>query len=483
MSSGPVVYVLIPVFNRLAHTREVISCLRRQKGVDVRIVIVDDSSTDGTGEFLAAQSDVMTLRGNGDLWWGGAIHLALKTIHPLLKAGDFFVFMNNDTRVDDNFLSVLVATSLANGRAAVGSVVRASTTHELLSIGPTADLWVMAIWDVLRDIPESERLALKETYAVDFLSGRGSLYPGEVLNCVGYMWPYLLPHYHADYEFADRVHRSGFKQLVTSKAVTYSTEEFGNERKLVASFWRRKFGKASHENALHRVALFCLIGSPAQRVTAIPRMLFAWIGRKWHPVRCLPSRVVGRLGVLLSSPFSSVARAKFAAALERRGARRKEALQVYAAALLKELRGGKVLLLCSAAGCYEPFFRKLSIATESIAQLSDNGRAECSDFVFCATDCAEMSDLPEPEQLAKLVRPRGIIFCAIVAKALPLAGVTQWKERLAAMPAMELLVDGLADSPLAGSMASMIPRDTAVYVTGRRRVEEPLRFFAVRKLR
>lgn len=471
MSSVPKLYVLIPVFNRLTHTRAIITCLRRQKGVDVQMIIIDDGSTDGTFEFLTAQEDVITLKGNGQLWWSGAIHLALKTIHPLLREGDFFVFMNNDTEVDENFLSVLATTSLANGRAVVGSVVRrAAPPGELLSIGPTSDLWAMAIWDVLRDVPESERHTPQETYTVDFLPGRGSLYPGEVLDYIGYMRPHLLPHYHADYEFADRVRRSGFKLLVASKAVTYSTEGFGNEQKPVTTFWRRKLGKGSPENVLHRVILFCLIGSPIQRLTAIPRTLLLTF-----PVRSLICGPIGRrLSIILFLPFSSIARAKLAAALERRGQQRKEALQVYVAALLKELTGSRVLLNCAVVNRYAPFFKRLYITTEIIDQLSDDARAETSDFLFCVIGDAEAgADLPEPEQLVKLVRPGGVIFCASEAQASPCWSQLA-KSRLVAMPTTELLVDALTDGPPAGSMASSMPKGTFT--------ELNLRFFAVRKL-
>lgn len=490
MNSEAKVYVLIPVFNRLAHTVAIVDCLRLQKNVDVQIVVIDDGSTDGTAEFLSSQPDIMTINGNGNLFWGGSIHIALEVIHPLLRPGDFFVFMNNDTKIDENFLSILVATSLCNGRAAVGSAVRADAPpYEMLSIGPISNLWNMAIWDIQRDLPEAEKHQPREVYEVDFLSGRGSLYPGEVLDRIGYMRPSLLPHYHADYEFADRVRRSGCKLLVATGAVTYSTEGFGNEGKQTDHFWRRKLGKHSHENVIHRVTLFCLIGTSVQRGTAIPRLIWASIGRTLHPVRVLLLRLTAllvlaskamlrsRLGAVLSYPVSSVARARVAAALERRGKRREEPLQVYTAMCLKEMRGGIVLLLGRDADRYEAFFQGLLVNTKL---WRGDELTEAADLVFCVSD--SFVEMPKPDELARLVRLGGVIFCTSAKHTLPPEKLIWAKKQFLAMPSMELLIDHINQPP---SNTSAVDAGRQNDLRSDTKVECAmgyLQFFAVRKL-
>ena len=295
------VFVLIPVHNRLAGTRALLTCLRAQKGVEVRLVVADDGSTDGTWDYLRRQGDVLALRGSGQWWWAGAMHHALREIRPLLWPGDFFAFMNNDTLVRPNFLATLVRVSEAHGRSPVGSVVRAAEPpHELLDVGPRADLDRFAVWDILRDLPEAERRSLQPVYEVDFLPGRGTLYPGEVLDRVGGLHPRLLPHYYADYEFSDRVRRAGWRLLVSSEAVTYSTEAFGNSR-CPKSFLRRHFGKGSPANVVHRALFFSMVGTPRQRVTAVPRLWMAALDRRWHVVAIAARRFVvqpvrGRIG-------------------------------------------------------------------------------------------------------------------------------------------------------------------------------------------
>lgn len=281
------VFALMPVFNRLSHTQEILKCLRKQKDVNLRIVIVDDGSTDGTAEFLAQQQDVMVLKGDGALWWAGAMQRALHVVRKQAKPGDFFMFINNDTRIGEDFIATQVGVSMAHDRAVVGSILRATEPpHHLLSIGPRADLWQMRIWDHLRDLPMQEREQMNETYQVDFLPGRNTLFPVEVLERAGYLRPWLLPHYFADYEYTDRARRAGFRLLVSTRAITYSPDEGSSNQRRYSRFWQRWFGKGSPENVLHKRAFFVSVGSATQRLTALPRMGLEYLKPlAWHPLR------------------------------------------------------------------------------------------------------------------------------------------------------------------------------------------------------
>ena len=274
-----VVYALMPVFNRLALTRQAVESLRQQRGVALRIVIIDDGSTDGTGDYLAAQRDVSALKGDGSLWWGGAMNLGLRHILPLLREGDYFLFVNNDTSFSPDFVASLVAASQAHGRSAVGSIVRdADDPSRVLTIGARANLAKFQIHDIAADYdlgsltdPGAHR---DEVLPVDFLPGRGTLYPGEVLERVGTMRPRLLPHYRADYEFSDRVRRAGVRLIVSLGSALLTHDAFGTEKK-IPSLWQRNFGKGSPDNRIQTYIFFSLTGNASQRVSAVPRLL-------WH---------------------------------------------------------------------------------------------------------------------------------------------------------------------------------------------------------
>ncbi len=285
------VYAIMPVHDRLALTRQAVQALRSQRNVDLRIIVIDDGSTDDTATFLAGEPGITTLKGDGTLWWGGAMDLGLRHIHALLRPGDYFLFVNNDTTFNPDFVASLVTVSQEHDRAAVGSIVRdAVNPRKILTIGARADFDSFRIWDIasefdgdrLNDIAEQSSLVLD----VDLLPGRGTLFPGEVLDKSGYMRPWLLPHYRADYEFSDRARRSECNLRVATTAALLSHDTFGTEKR-APGFWQRNLGKGSPDNRIHTYIFFSLVGTWPQRLTAVPRLIAFQSGpviRHWFAI-------------------------------------------------------------------------------------------------------------------------------------------------------------------------------------------------------
>jgi N-acetylglucosaminyl-diphospho-decaprenol L-rhamnosyltransferase len=221
------IHVVIPVFNRLALTQSLTACLRRQVlSQPLHILVVNDGSTDGTTEWLAAQNDIEVLQSDGTLFWGGAVDLALRHLQTRAAAEDWVLLMNNDTTAADGFVQCLLDTALAHAPAAVGSVIRDEADHaNLLSIGACVDAWRLLTSDLLNtDRPKDSATIIE----VDALSGRGVLFPLAALIAAGGMRPCALPHYLADYEVSVRVRKSGWRLLVSPAAVVYSGNDYGS---------------------------------------------------------------------------------------------------------------------------------------------------------------------------------------------------------------------------------------------------------------
>ena len=294
------VFALVPVHNRLEDTKRVIACLRRQTYSPLKIVVIDDGSIDGTSAFLAQQQDIIGLRGNGSLWWAGAIQLGLDYVLPLAQDSDYVVLVNNDTTFDQDLVARLVRVSRGNGGAVVGSLLRDIDQPQIVhGLAPVVDVWSLRVWELYHVLPEQERQNLKPLYEVDALSGRGTLYPVRAFKVGGQMRPRVLPHYYADYELAMRMKREGVPVVVSTEAVVYSRNDFSVQGN-IASWFETFFGNRSHRNVLQRAVFWSAVGTPLQRLTAILRMAWFPLERGMCRVRSRLARAVRQWSALVN---------------------------------------------------------------------------------------------------------------------------------------------------------------------------------------
>ncbi len=125
-SGRPVVYALLTCHNRREGTLECLRLLLAQElpdGWAMRIVLVDDSSTDGTGAAVeAAYPEVEVLTGDGNLFWCGGMRKAWG--YAATRNPEFYLLVNDDTMLCKGALLELL--NLVNDPAcamiAVGAV-------------------------------------------------------------------------------------------------------------------------------------------------------------------------------------------------------------------------------------------------------------------------------------------------------------------------------------------------------------------------
>lgn len=411
-----IVYVLIPVFNRIELTKRILQSLQVQTGVNLKIIVIDDGSTDGTGEVLKNFQNIEVLKGNGDLWWAGAINLGLRHIQKSVSKDDFFLFINNDVEVDEDFVSSLISVSNALGGAAVGSVIKDKASGEITSIGAVGDLKKFEIYDLLNDLKKKGVKVFEDFYPVRFLSGRGVLYPASCLikGRIS-MRPFLLPHYHADYEFSEQVKRLGIPLIVSTKSNLYSTDGYGNERRF-DSIVTKYFSKQSIHNPVYRLNFYLLVGTWWERITFLPRTV---VIKYFLPTLKIKPLLFSCtvLWIFISSFFSSKNKAKFLAGLERRNNRRIDFLTAYFALSLYGIKGKKILLVDNSTVALANVFKrfkpeKMHFWVSSNTEQSASRQKEVYQFIYY--DSNPSSEEESLDVIHKLLSnnlaPNGLMF-------------------------------------------------------------------------
>jgi GT2 family glycosyltransferase len=108
--------IVVPVRNRLSLTQQCIEGLVAGYGgrEDVKVVVVDDGSTDGTKEFLEGAAEVGIVRHAESVGFAASCNDGAAA-----GSGEFIVFLNNDTLGEDGWLNALISYADANEEAAI----------------------------------------------------------------------------------------------------------------------------------------------------------------------------------------------------------------------------------------------------------------------------------------------------------------------------------------------------------------------------
>lgn len=251
ITAHPTVFAIIPVFNRLALTEACIKRLSAQTYPNIRIIVVDGGSTDGTPEQIRREyPHVEVLQGQRELWWGEAMQFGIEhCVRHSRRDDDMLLMMNNDTLVDPEYVATLVRVSHERNAAVGGVIVDSSDPSRVLDAGEFVD------WNTY-SFPVKTVREPGETYVegVDLLSGRGTLIPLSMVREAGNVNGTRFPHYIADCEFFSRLKRFGFRMGVTYEAMIRSHVDVTGlstqhaDRLTFVQAWRALFSRRSMDN-------------------------------------------------------------------------------------------------------------------------------------------------------------------------------------------------------------------------------------------
>jgi GT2 family glycosyltransferase len=216
------IYIVIPVFNRIKFTRDCLDSLNKQTNKQFKVVVVDDGSTDGTAQMLKEEyPEVIVLNGDGNLFWTASVNMGIEW--ALNEGAEYIMTMNNDVIAPKDYIQNMYKWMKQKPDAVMGSLEIDARSKKIIFGGERIN-WITGSYTSLLDIiPEEKRNGL---HAVTQLPGRGLLIPRKVFQKIGLFDQKIFPHYMADFDFTHKLLRHGFEMYCNydAKLHTYPQE-------------------------------------------------------------------------------------------------------------------------------------------------------------------------------------------------------------------------------------------------------------------
>ena len=197
-----VIHVITACHNRKKTTQRLVKNLKEQTVSDmIHLILVDDGSTDETAEMVKKEMPESTvIKGNGNLWWGGALHKSYEWIIKNNISNEDVVFFTND---DNEYSTVYLEDTLDRLKLNPNTLIAGNGFS--MKTGEQLDgvSWC--------DLKTGDITLLGTDATGNLASTRALMMRVGDLKKIGGFHPILMRHYLSDKEFVLRASKKGLK--------------------------------------------------------------------------------------------------------------------------------------------------------------------------------------------------------------------------------------------------------------------------------
>ena len=215
---GPLVSIVIPVYNKIDYTVTCLRSLAEHAGTAAfEVIVVDDASSDTTAERLARIGGIRVIRNAQNLGFVGSCNAGTEAAR-----GDFVLFLNNDTVVTAGWLEALLRCFDEEPDAGLVGAKLVYPDGRLQEAGGIifAD---GSGWNYGRfEDPADPRYNFRRE--ADYCSGAAILIRRELLARLGGFDTRYAPAYYEDTDLAFAVRAAGMKVFYEPRAVVVHFE-------------------------------------------------------------------------------------------------------------------------------------------------------------------------------------------------------------------------------------------------------------------
>lgn len=218
----PIIYAVTVNWNQPALTLACLETLRRQQGVKLNLVVVDNGSADHLKSYLSSIQDAYIIETDKNIGFAGGYNKGLR--YCLEQGAEQILIINNDTLAAPNMVWEL-ASSMKLGVAASGPVIRYYTHPDLIwSQGDQFNTITFELENKhSRNIPVPDSITPRQ-----FLSGCCLLISRTAIETIG-LFDENFFLYYEDQDWCMRCWKKGLNLLLVPNAnlthhVSYSSQ-------------------------------------------------------------------------------------------------------------------------------------------------------------------------------------------------------------------------------------------------------------------
>ncbi len=244
MVADPLVYVVILAWNQKEMTAECVESLLASQYLNMRLVVVDNGSTDGTSEYLAERfPEIEILRSPINLGIARGYNIGLE--YALEHAAEYVLVANNDVVVEQTMLRFLVEALEGIPKAGIGLP---KIYHYY---GDRERLWCTgAYWRKFPPTVKMMGVNVKDSHRfshmreIEYAPSCCLLIKRETLETVGYFDEGFF-FYYDDWDFSVRARKAGYSIWFIPRARVWHKVSMSTQKSERSSQWWYILGRST----------------------------------------------------------------------------------------------------------------------------------------------------------------------------------------------------------------------------------------------
>ncbi|WP_160500195.1 glycosyltransferase [Paenibacillus dendrobii] len=236
--------IIILTFNKLEYTKICIESIRKFTPIGTyQLIVVDNLSTDGTRDWLAEQTDIITIFNEENVGFPRGCNQGME-----LSTGDSILLLNNDVVVTENWLTLLNDCLYSSDDiGAVGPVTNSAYgDQEIAASYSTLD----EMWSFANNYNRIEQPDWEQRLK---LIGFCMLIKKEVVDKVGLLDEVFTPGMCEDSDFSFRLIKSNYKLMLCRNVFIhhFGSTSFGELPEQRKQLWNRNREKFEEKWGFH----------------------------------------------------------------------------------------------------------------------------------------------------------------------------------------------------------------------------------------